>query len=75
MTKQTSLQTNSHTLLNAEQFAAILGIAKSTFYRWLSEGHVPAGIKYGPNTTRWPRHVVEQWLAEKEAPTSSSEAQ
>lgn len=75
MTNQNVYSPELDSLLNATQFAALLGIKKATFYRWVRDGHLPAGTKYGPNTTRWPRHVVEQWLAEKEAPSSSSEAQ
>ena len=71
MSDHNSQSTEVQPLLNAGQFAALLGISKSAFYRWIQEGHLPAGTKYGPNTTRWPRHVVEQWLAEKESASSS----
>lgn len=54
-------------ILRANDIVAILNIAKPTFHRWVREGRFPAGIKYGPNTTGWSRHVVETWLAAKES--------
>lgn len=54
-------------ILRADDIVAILNIAKPTFYRWIKEGRFPAGVKYGPNTTGWPRHVVDGWLAAKES--------
>ncbi|MWV11155.1 AlpA family phage regulatory protein [Pseudomonas sp. R-28-1W-6] len=60
-----------NTILRANDIVAILNIAKPTFYRWVKEGICPAGFKYGPNTTGWPREVVEQWLAEKAAKSSA----
>ena len=55
------------TILRAGDVVAILNIARPTFYNWIRRGIFPAGIQYGPNTVGWPRHVVDTWLAEKEA--------
>ena len=44
-----------------------LGVARSTIYRWVDEGHLPKPIVLGPeshknSTTRWLRTEVEHWL-------------
>ena len=55
------------TILRIGDVVAILHVTKATLYRWIKEGRFPAGVKYGPNTTGWPRHVVDAWLAAKES--------
>ena len=44
-----------------------LGVARSTIYRWVNEGHFPKPVVFGPekdknSTTRWLRTEVEQWI-------------
>ena len=60
-------------LMTGPEFAKFLGISKASFYRWKREGFIPDGVQYGPNTTRWPRHLVEQWMAEKEGVSLSAQ--
>jgi len=47
-----------------------LGVARSTVYRWVEEGHFPRPVVLGPeteknSTMRWLRTEVEQWLASR----------
>lgn len=60
------------TILRTADVVTLLNISKPTLYRWVREGRFPAGVKYGPNTTGWPRHVVDQWLAAKESRATAS---
>ena len=44
-----------------------LGVARSTVYRWVEEGHFPKPVVLGTetekkSTMRWLRTEVEQWL-------------
>ena len=65
---------HTKTVLRANDVLAIINVSKPTFYRWLREGRFPPGIKYGPNTTGWPCHVIDAWLSEKEAAAHQSAA-
>jgi prophage regulatory protein len=62
----------SSPLLPARAVAAHLRISIPALYRWIRLGLFPAGIKYGPNTTRWPAEVVDKWLADKAASSHSN---
>jgi prophage regulatory protein len=44
-----------------------LGVARSTIYRWVDEGHFPKPIVLGPekdrnSTMRWSQTEIEKWL-------------
>ena len=56
--------------LKVGELHAWLGVARSTIYRWVEEGHFPKPVVLGPeternSTTRWLRTDVEQWLASR----------
>lgn len=53
--------------LKVGEVVACLGVARSTVYRWVEEGHFPKPVVLGPeteknSTMRWLRTEVEQWL-------------
>jgi len=37
------------------------GVARSTWWRWLAEGVIPAPVKIGPAATRWRLADLERW--------------
>lgn len=47
--------------------ASFFGVTTMTVRRWVAQNRLPKPIKYGPRTVRWPREVIERWIAEKEA--------
>ena len=56
--------------LKVGEVVSWLGVARSTIYRWVDEGHFPKPVVLGPekdknSTTRWLRREVEQWLASR----------
>jgi prophage regulatory protein len=53
--------------LKVGEIVAWLGVARSTIYRWVEEGHFPKPVVLGPeternSTTRWLRTDIEKWL-------------
>lgn len=40
-------------LLNVRQVAHILGVGKSTVWRWCKQGTLPAPVKLSARITRW----------------------
>lgn len=53
-------------LINADQFAALIGISKRQLYRWMQSGDVPAyDLKIG-QTCRWKVSSVKAWQSQQE---------
>jgi predicted DNA-binding transcriptional regulator AlpA len=54
---------HAHRLADQHVFCAVLGIASSTFARFLAEGRLPKPTKIGRNN-RWPETVIARVAAE-----------
>lgn len=50
--------------LRAKDAAQFLGIALSTFWRWVGEGKLPKGRRLSPRCTVWLRTDIERFLEE-----------
>ncbi len=53
--------------IKVSEVAKRIGVARSTIYRWVDEGHFPKPVIFGPvkdynSTSRWLRTEVEQWI-------------
>ncbi|MGO9597026.1 MAG: helix-turn-helix transcriptional regulator [Isosphaeraceae bacterium] len=55
------MNTETKTLLNAEEVAAMLGVSERTLWRLLSAGRVPKPVRFG-RSTRWRLADVEEWI-------------
>lgn len=50
--------------MRAADAARFLGIAVSTFWRWVQEGKLPKGRRLSRRCTIWMRADIERFLAE-----------
>lgn len=50
--------------MRAADAAKHLGIALSTFWRWVSQGRLPKGKRLSARCTVWLRSDIERFLAE-----------
>ena len=48
--------------MRVKDASAYLGIAQSTFWRWVKEGKLPKGRRLSPRTTVWLREDLEHFL-------------
>lgn len=48
--------------IRAKDGAAYLGIAESTFWRWVSEGRLPKGTRLSARATVWKIEDLEHFL-------------
>jgi len=55
------MNTETKTLLNAEEVAAMLGVSERTLWRLLSAGRVPKPVRFG-RSTRWRLADIEEWI-------------
>ena len=58
-------------LLTIKEAASRIGIAENTLRAWRATGRGPEGFKVGRRLAYRPE-VVDQWLADQEAATSSN---
>lgn len=54
--------------------ATRLGVSRITVWRWTDAGRFPRAVKLGPNCTRWRRHDVEAWEAQRIAESEARHA-
>lgn len=60
---QQTLTTNQGAM-RAHDAAAFLGVAVSTFWRWVKLGRLPKGRRLSARCTVWLRSDIERFLAE-----------
>lgn len=52
-------------ILRLNAVMEMTGLARSTIYKYISDGQFPKQIKLGARAAGWSREEVEQWLAAK----------
>ena len=57
--------TQANHLLSRQELQAMLGVSRSTLYMLMRNDGLPRPIRLGPQTNRWRRHEVENWLSER----------
>lgn len=55
-------QTQGH--YRAKEAARYLGIATSTFWRWVGQGRLPQGTRLSQRCTIWPKEALDAFIAE-----------
>jgi len=50
-------------LMDVNDIARVLRCSARTVYRLADSGRIPPPVKLG-SLSRWPRHVIEQWIAD-----------
>lgn len=53
---------DKRSLLREEQILELIPVSKSTFRRWIQNGHFPQGIKLTERIRVWPSEVVHAWI-------------
>jgi len=56
--------TTTERFIRLPELERIVGFKRSTIYRKVAAGTLPAPIKCGPNTTVWLASSIDQWMAE-----------
>lgn len=52
-------------MLRAKDAAALLGIGKSTLWKWVSEGRLPAGTRLSDKATVWPEDALREFVGKR----------
>lgn len=48
-------------VVRTDELAKRLGVTRSTIWRWLREGRLPAKHSFGPNSSGWLEVELEEW--------------
>jgi prophage regulatory protein len=54
-------------IVRVSQAARLLGVNRSTLWRWIRAGIIPAPAKLGPSARGWKIETLQRWLTEKGA--------
>ncbi|EJL6396513.1 AlpA family transcriptional regulator [Vibrio cidicii] len=52
-------------VLRLEEVKEIVGVSKSTIYKWMNEGQFPAKVSLGPRCVGWLNTDIDNWLKER----------
>ena len=52
----------SETLLHHRDVEARTGLARSTIYKWISEGGFPSPVRLGGRVVAWRASEIEAWI-------------
>jgi predicted DNA-binding transcriptional regulator AlpA len=52
--------------VRAKEAAYMLGIGMTTFYDWLKQGRIPAGIRLNPRVIIWKKSTIQTFLDQME---------
>ncbi len=52
-------------IVRVAQAAQLLGVSRSTLWRWVRDGLMPRPIRLGPVARGWNQTDLERWLSER----------
>ncbi len=52
----------SEEMLTRAQVLKVLGVSRTTLWRWQAAGEFPSPLRLGDATFRWRRAEIEAWL-------------
>ncbi|OCH53650.1 AlpA family transcriptional regulator [Vibrio sp. ZF57] len=65
-TKETITTTPpAYRLMLLHEVLMITGLARSTIYKWMSDGCFPRAVKLNSRSVRWIENEVQEWIARK----------
>ncbi|MCY9863341.1 AlpA family transcriptional regulator [Vibrio coralliirubri] len=50
-------------LIQIREVLMVTGLARSTIYKWMSEGCFPRSVKLNSRSVRWVENEVQEWIA------------
>ena len=56
---------NVDRLFREKDVLKIVGVSRSTLYRWIQSNEFPAPVRIGPRTKVWPEDKLKHWIESK----------
>lgn len=67
------LQAPKNRMLNIAEVQELIGVSRTTIWRWISEGHFPAPRALSSQVRRWWSSEVHDWIAGKPIVTEADQ--
>jgi prophage regulatory protein len=61
-------------IVRANELAELLGISRTTLWRWERQGRIPKKRRVGPNVTGWLASEIDAWWASQSPPEEENDA-
>lgn len=71
MVAKKEVQRGSGEIIRPSQVPNVLGVCRTTAYRWIKKGLLPRPIRLGENAVGWRRSTLDAWLRERENNTQA----
>jgi len=62
---EVSPRVSAEAMLRVPEVLDRVGVSRRTLCRWRADGTFPEALRLGANSIGWPRHVVDDWLANR----------
>lgn len=72
--KGIGMMSNSRKVLRLPSVQGITGMARSTLYKAIKDGHFPRSISLGPRSVGWLESDIQDWLEARIAQSRSNPA-
>jgi len=59
--------TRTRMLVRADELARMLGVGRTTIWRWRQDGTIPPPRRLSAAVVGWPIEEIEEWLAARPA--------
>ena len=60
-----SPKVSAEAMLRVPEVLDRVGVSRRTLCRWRADGTFPQALQLGANSIGWPRHIVDEWLANR----------
>lgn len=58
-------QGSEYNIIRVEEAAKMVGVSRSTIWRWVKTNEFPKQVVLGPRCSGWPRDEVLEWIANR----------
>jgi prophage regulatory protein len=56
------MEQHKNRILRMPELVRLVGVSRSTLFRWIRAGHFPPPLVLGPRAVGWPASQVSGWL-------------
>lgn len=62
MTELFSRTDNSDRIMRIQEVTAVIGVGRSSLYKWMKAGSFPASVQLGARAIGWRSSAIDRWI-------------